>query len=305
LTWGALGYDSRSFYITGYDYAADRVSDTQQAYRRTGVSAFASYPLSRHYRFETSIGYESRAADYPTQTIDPSDPQDIEFVHASDSVPLASVGMVGDTTKYNYYGPHQGSRWRIRYLYGFDTDEGGSRFNDLVIEWRKYLAISRRQEFALRFYGVMSDGNRPNIYAIGGYDTLRGYRTWSIPGNRIAVVNAEWRFPLFDRLDLAFMPLGQVRGRVFADVGAAWFRTNGQEFNYLGQPGFQFYGEKTLPDGTVVCQDGALCDGLAAYGFGITVNLFGLPFNWDWVQRWDFSDSLGGTELYWWVGMRF
>jgi hypothetical protein len=44
-------------------------------------------------------------------------------------------------------------------------------------------------------------------------------------------------------------------------------------------------------------EDGKLTDGVAAYGFGISVNIFGLPFHWDWVKRWDFRTPSAHRDL--------
>lgn len=300
LNWGVLGYDDRSYYITGYDPVRDRFTEKEQLFRRTGLSLFSQYPLSTFFRLEGSVGIEDRKAEIPFQTSD-----GLVIQSTEDLVPLVSLGITGDTTKFNYYGPHQGARWRARFFYGYDLDDGGSLYRDFVLEWRKYVAISRRQELGFRIYGAVSNGASPNIYAIGGYDTIRGYRTRGIAGNRNAFANLEYRFPLIDRLDLAFMSLGEIRGRLFFDIGAAWSVHDGDEFNFFGEPGFQFYGEKTLENGTVVCEDDRLCDGLASYGFGITARIFGLPMHWDFVRKWDLKNTIGGTEVQFWIGMRF
>lgn len=300
LNWGVIGYDDRSFYITGYDPLRDRFTERKQLFRRTGASLFGKYPISTYFRVEGSVGIEDRKAEIPFSTSD-----GLVIQSTEDWVPLLSIGITGDTTKFNYYGPHQGSRWKARFFYGHDLDESGALYRDLVLEWRKYLAISRRQEIGIRLYGVQSSGNQPNVYAIGGYDTLRGYRTRGIPGNRNALLNVEWRFPLIDQLSLSFMNIGQVRGRFFMDIGAAWSVYGNEEYNFFGEPGFQFYGEKILEDGSVVCADDRLCDGLASYGFGVTAWIFGLPFHWDFVRKWDLKNSIGGTEVYWWIGTRF
>jgi outer membrane protein assembly factor BamA len=160
----------------------------------------------------------------------------------------------------------------------------------VYLDARKYLALSRRNEIALRLFGVFASGNRPVIYGIGGADTVRGFPIRSLAGNQVAFANVEWRFPLFDRIDLAFMSLGQVRGRFFLDVGMSCYSPDeGQEFNYLGQPG---------------CT-GRLTDGVSTYGFGFTIYVFGLPMHWDFIKRWDFKETLGSTEVDFWIGTRF
>lgn len=300
LNWGFLLYDDRSYYVYGYDYLRDRFSEREQVYRRTGLAMIGEYPLSTYTRLEGTVGVEERKANLPYYSSG-----GLLFASWQDWVPLLSAGIVGDTAAYNSYGPHRGSRWNAKYYFGYDLDEGGALYRDFVFEWRKYVPISRRQEFGIRFYGLISEGNRPNVYGIGGFDTVRGYRTRGIAGNRNALMNLEYRFPLIDRLDLPFMRIGDVRGRFFVDVGAAWSEYEGNEYNYFGEPGFQFFGEKVLEDGTVVCEDDRLCDGVASYGFGLTARLFGLPLHWDFVKKWDGKETIGGTETQFWIGLRF
>ena len=301
LQWGVTAYDYRLFYLTGYDPVRDRFFDREQVYRYTGLSAIGQYPLSRYYRVEGSVGYLDRAIDQPFV----NDQGQLEFFSYDDQGALASLGLVGDTTDWNSYGPHAGSRWEVRGRYVYDIEDGGTMSQDLQLDGRLYLPLSQRNEIALRLFFGMADGNRPNIYAFGGLDTIRGFRVRSLAGNRAAFTNIEWRFPLIDRLEMPFLRLREVRGRFFVDIGAAWWDTDDGEFNYLGEPGFQFIGEKTLPDGTVVGESGRLQDGVASYGFGLTINLFGLPMHWDFVKRWDFDETLGDTEVDFWIGLQF
>jgi hypothetical protein len=301
LAWGVVGYDDRSFFLTGYDPLRDEFAVREETFRRTGVSGFLQYPISRHTRIEGSIGYDDRSAGIPIQTDD-----GVTITRRDDQVPLGSLGLVGDTTRYRYYGPHSGNRWVVRGFFGADLDEGGTLYRDFNAEWRGYLPITQRAEIAVRVWSAFSDGNAPNVYSFGGYDTLRGYRTRGIAGNRGAFANIEWRFPLVDRLDLSFLRVGEIRGRAFFDIGAAWYNFGGQQFNFRGEPEFVFYGEKIGDDGTVYCaDDDRLCDGVASYGVGFTVWLFGLPMHWDFVQRWDGKDAVGDTESQFWIGLRF
>ena len=78
------------------------------------------------------------------------------------------------------------------------------------------------------------------------------------------------------------------------DVGAAWYQdSQGNKFNMFGEPGFEFQ------------NDGVLVDGVSSYGFGIDVNLFGLPMHWDWTKIWNFDQALTTWETDFWVGVRF
>jgi hypothetical protein len=95
-------------------------------------------------------------------------------------------------------------------------------------------------------------------------------------------------------MDLAFLKLGGIRGRIFLDVGAAWYvDSDGNEFNMFGDSGFKFI------------EDGVLVDGVSSYGFGIDIHMFGLPLHWDWVKIWNFDEALTGWGTDFWIGVRF
>ena len=94
-------------------------------------------------------------------------------------------------------------------------------------------------------------------------------------------------------MDLAFMRLGQIRGRLFFDVGAAWWVFDGQKYNQFFEPGFTFM------------EDGVLVDGVSSYGVGLDLLLFGLPMHFDWSKIWNFDEQLGDTQFDFWVGVGF
>ncbi len=291
LHWGAQLYDSRSYYISGYDPVNFNPISRQRTYRYTAAEGIVQYPFSTYYRVSGKAGYLDRQYDQPF--VDPLTGQ-IGFRSIDNQAPYVGLGAAGDTTFWRSYGPHKGTRWEAQYYYAYDTDGGGALTQNVNLDARAYLPTSRRSEFALRLWIGMANGNQPWIYTFGGLDTLRGFPTYSLSGNRTAFTNIEWRFPLIDRLDLAFLRLGGIRGRVFLDVGAAWYENQaGNRFNQFGEAGFDFW------------QDGALFDGVSSYGFGLDVNLFGLPMHWDWVKIWDFDTSLTGWETTFWVGVRF
>ncbi|MGD8440653.1 MAG: hypothetical protein PVG53_08960 [Holophagae bacterium] len=291
LQWGATLYDYRTFYITGFDPLRGGVSERQQAYRVTAAEANGQYPFSRYYRVQGGVGYLDRQANYPS--LDESTGEVI-FPEVRDRGPFVSAGLAGDTTLWNSYGPHKGTRWELNGLYVFDADGGGALSRNVEFDGRAYVPLSRRNELAFRIFLGAADGNRPHIYAIGGLDTIRGLPTRAMAGNRVGLANVEWRFPLIDRLDFSFLPLGGgIRGRLFFDIGAAWYDVDGQRFNYLGEPGFD------------LVEDGRLVDGVSSYGFGLTIFVFGIPMHWDWVQLWDFKDQLGDRQVEFWMGFQF
>ncbi len=306
MGWGATLYDYRSFYLTGYDYERDQFAEREEAYRVSGATFDVVYPLSRYYRVQGSVGYFDRAASLPVVGPD----GELFYDSFSQQSPIISGAIVGDTTLWAYYGPHQGSRFEVRLTYAQDLDFGGALTQQVEVDYRKYFALSKRNEVAVRLWGGYADGNSPTVYGIGGTDTVRGYPVRALAGTEAAFVNLEWRFPLIDRMDLAFMSIGQIRGRLFMDVGYTCYKVGGREYDYRGLPGCEFIGTKDIIDpatGDVITigEDGALNGGVASYGFGITLNLFGLPFHWDWIKLWNFKETKSGTETNFWIGWQF
>ncbi|MGV8039494.1 MAG: BamA/TamA family outer membrane protein [Thermoanaerobaculaceae bacterium] len=275
----------------------DRIERRQQ-YRETGVAAFAQYPLSVYHRVDANVGFVRRQIAYPAFTED-----GVVFLDQKDNLPWVGLSATGDTTFYQYYGPHGGRRWMLSYASAFDVKEGGILSHGLILDARQYVPLSRRNELALRLWAAASDGNRPNFYYFGGIDTLRGYDYQSLAGNRAFHANLEWRFPLIDHLVLPWLHLASVRGRVFVDVGGAWFDLPGYTVDLGG--GFE-YDVPPFNQGFRFSHDGRLDDAVSSYGFGLSLNLFGLPAHWDFAKRWDFKESLdNGYRTEFWIGIRY
>lgn len=280
--WGGTVFDNRAFWV-GYDQFEGREVRLRRLYRETGAAMFAQYPISLYHRVEGSFGFIRRDVDYPIST-----PEGLAFFPVQDNIPFVDVSLVGDTTLWQSYGPHAGRRWQLTLSNSLDGKDGGTLSRDVRLDMRQYVPISRRTELALRVVARVSDGNRPNLYYFGGLDTLRGYNYRSLVGNRTGYVNLEWRFPLVDFLALPFLQMGGIRGRVFVDVGAAWFDLDDykQSFRFM--------------------EDGRFKDGLASYGFGLSANLLGLPMHWDFSKRWDGRSTLSeGYRTTFWVGYRY
>ncbi|TAM46354.1 MAG: hypothetical protein EPN53_13360 [Acidobacteria bacterium] len=282
LQWGVSIFDNRSYYV--YASPVEDNVQRQRIFRQTGVALFAQYPLSIYHRVEGAVGYIDQEADYPFLTPEGQ----VAFVGLSNKVPFAQAAFTGDTTFWQSYGPHGGHRYQLSYQYAMNGSGGGVLSKDISFDGRQYVPISRRNEFALRLYAVSASGRQPNIYYFGGLDTLRGFDFRSLAGNRGGYLNTEWRFPLIDHLVLPWLHVAGVRGRFFLDVGGAWFDV----------PGFK------QPFRCV--NDGRLQDCVSSYGFGMSLDLFGLPVNWDFSKRWDFKHTFDkGAQTSFWVGFQY
>ena len=127
-------------------------------------------------------------------------------------------------------------------------------------------------------------GTRPTPFFLGGLDTVRGVDFRSLVGDRAFFANAEFRFPLIDLLATPVLGFRGIRGVIFFDTGAAWFK---------GLP-FKFYSSQTH----------SLVDGVAAYGAGFSFNLLGLEANVDFARPTTFKVNQP-VRTDFWIGYRF
>ena len=286
--WQLEAFDTRTYYYTG-DPILDRTQRGRVIYQATGATASIIYPLSFYHRIEGGLGYIYRKDAYPVAGTDPFLP---EFQTFSDDFPIAQSALVGDSATFAEYGPISGRRWRIGAAYAPDlhggggSGGGGTLFTSADIDFRQYIPLTRRSNFALRVFAGESTGNRPTPYYIGGLDTLRGIDFRSFSGDRAFFSNLEFRFPLLDVLATPFLAFRGIRGVLFFDVGGAW---------YHNIESFRFYNGDTK----------RLQDAIAAYGWGFTASFLGLDLNWDFAKRYDFKQSQGGFVTSFWIGTRF
>jgi Tol biopolymer transport system component len=289
--WGLHLFDTRDYYVIPDPIRGGEVVNRQQVNRTTALIGFWSHPFDVYHRFDIGGGALSRSYTFLTLKQGPIDPGESPYNFNSlsdDFVPIATASFTGDSAVETRWGPIDGGRYQISTQYGYDTKRGGTLTWTSQVDFRRYLQVSARSNLAARVFMGVSQGNFPSYFYLGGFDTLRGYDFRSIVGDRAFSVNLEYRFPLLDALISPVFDFRGIRGRVFLDVGGAWF-------NSLGQ-GFRFWDAKNH----------RLEDALSSYGWGLTVRFLGLDLNWDFAQAWDFQDSLrGGLHSEFWIGTRF
>ncbi|MBP9145509.1 MAG: PD40 domain-containing protein [Thermoanaerobaculia bacterium] len=290
-TWSVQAFDRRDFYVLGGISGSplDR-EERQQAIQQTGAQGSFIYPFSLYHRVSAGAGYIFQKADLFTGQVVPDENGNPvpEIQNFEDEYPYVTAALVGDSAVFTQHGPVSGRRWRLDAVYAFDQDAGGALYTQYELEMRQYLAVSQRSNLALRLYTGYAGGNEVLPLYFGGLDDLRGVDFRSMVGDRVFYTNIEYRFPLIDVLATPLVSFRGVRGRVFLDVGGAWFDVYGQDFDFWNS------------------EDGRLQDAVSSYGFGVTINLMGIDLNWDFAQLWDFKDSLDdsfGTQF--WIGTRF
>jgi outer membrane protein assembly factor BamA len=206
-----------------------------------------------------------------------------------DDFPYVQASLTGDTSVFGSWGAHRGHRYLISTDYapnlGGDDDESGMLQNRSFIDARQYVPTSQRSELAFRVFGGVSEGDFPQPFYFGGFDTVRGFEFRELVGDNAFYANVEWRFPLIDLLATPILNFEGIRGRVFFDIGGAWF----QDFQ-----SFRVYNSDLE----------RLEDAVSAYGVGLTIRFFGLSLNWDFAKTWDFETS-SDLKTSFWIGERF
>src|SRR5437660_1696600 len=159
------------------------------------------------------------------------------------------VALVHDDALFGFVGPFAGSRSRFE----LEPTFGTWQFNGVSADWRRYF-FARPFTLAVRglFFGRF--GRDADLFPqfLGSTELLRGYTAGSILnndclnpntssggltgcstldqliGSKIAVFNAELRFPLTRSLVLGFLPIGlpPIEGALFYDMGLAWYGTS-------------------------------------------------------------------------------
>jgi Tol biopolymer transport system component len=261
------------------------------------------YPLNRFSRFETGVQLNSisqgivqvfqdcNAAGYCT---------DIQF-NDTTSFPTInyvtpSVAFVSDNSLFGTTGPVLGRRMRFQ----ASQSVGGLTFSDFLVDYRRYdPIIFNTLTFATRFLSSVSVGPDETFFPkyIGRPDFIRGYdranfnfvdctsiigagqtqcANAQLAGSRVAVFNAELRFPIIRRFDVGSnFGLPPLDGLLFYDAGLAW--SKGQTPHLGSAPA------NTNPDFNRYP--------LASYGAGLRVNLFNLA-----ILRWDYARPLVGER---------
>ncbi len=191
------------------------------------------------------------------------------------SVSSPSVSFVGDNTLNGWYGPVNGQRYNLSFTPSFRWTDNGLSYQTWTFDGRRYWDLTNNYTFAGRVLAGASYGPDAQGFSVGGFSTLRGYPDFDLTGSRVAIVNAELRFPFIQQLGLIGpVPLGlfNLRGAAFTDMGLVWNDGDPLRFSH------------------VVNGDRRLVDPKFGFGVGIRSGLYFLILKLDTAWRTDFHD---------------
>jgi Tol biopolymer transport system component len=289
--WGVALFQYRFDLL--YTFQSPVLTQTQTQINR-GMQIFISRPFSRFNRFELSLAGVNRSRELVDITFNTffgirrnrrGSLGSVNFVQPS-------AALVTDNVLYGITGPIAGARGRIEIM----PTIGQLRFTRFLLDYRKYYNVLQRYAFSFRFYGIGSEGRDQELFPFGGPYDFRGMDFWAVWASKMALFNAEFRFPLVDYLALGWpLPIAfqQIRGSLFLDVGSAWDQHTSaiQAGQYSGYPN-----AGTLVNGRLVRGNGlgpSTIEEVAggpvavAYGLGIRSRLGFLVFKFDIAHQID------------------
>lgn len=279
--WGYSLYDMRRFYIR-YDYEDGVRYEREEGYRISGGTFYLIYPFNIYNRVNFGIGWQYVKLRIPYVSGYSSGFPEIDFLEYSKHYPfIMSSYNIDNTVGYDNI-PIAGTRGQVYWSLSPEL-RGKQKYVESTTDLRHYIYITKNSQIALRLVGFYSTGKYPTVFSFGGIDTLRGYRYREFFGTRGFFTNFEFRFPLFYELNSPIFKFYDIQGRVFWDLGGAWFKD---------EP-FQFI------------KDGRLKDAKSSYGIGFTIRFLGFDWNWDWASRWDFKEADKNMKFSFWIGYRF
>ena len=220
-----------------YNYQSPILTQVTTQINR-GVHFFVSRPFSKFSRLELGVQGVHRTRELV----------DVSFnyfgIRRNRRGSLGSVNflqptaaLVTDHTLYGVTGPIAGARGRIEVTPTF----GELQYTRGFVDYRSYINVLQRYAFAFRLFGLASEGRDQELFPFGGPYDFRGANYWSVWGSKVAMVNAEFRFPLIDVLAMGWpLPVAfqQIRGSLFIDAGGAWDQNTSavQANQYAGYP---------------------------------------------------------------------
>jgi hypothetical protein len=215
-----------NFFGTGNDFSPDYIEKFSAMYPRIRFSA--TKQIKPHLFMGIRLGYE----DFDFTKVDSGGILDKMLVVGSRGGRHSSLGF---QTNYDsrdaLFSPTRG--WVVEsYIYNAGSFVGGDfNFQRFFVDASHYKAVGKNGVLAFNGALVLSAGNVPfhQMPVIGGTKRLRGYYEGKYSDKNLAILQTEYRFPLFWRFGaVVFGGVGEV-----ASTPLGWSLAN-VRYNYGG-----------------------------------------------------------------------
>ena len=294
---GAAIFNWNDFYIEGEDKFWQR---------STGIAGYLSYPLDRFFRVDLQLGRYSRFLTFVGEEKERSEKK---------SFTLMGLSVVKDVVVWSNFGPYSGMRYNLSLEQTVKLRQRDAEMTNAIMDFRKYFKLGQRSNFAVRVIGAASMGHdREKFYlgssfrqAQGGFyfarTLMRGYDFDEISGNRVGLLNLEFRIPFIDELRFGWpfvWGLGGIRGVLFMDFAGVWPRPSGA-LDIHGEP--MQYDSQFKPWDTA--KGFRLADLRASVGAGFRIGLGLLSLSFDFAKKTDLRDLGSGYKFHFGLGQEY
>ncbi len=290
-------------YYDPYFYNFLTYKDALATRKISGISISSYYPLNKYLRTEASLGFYHYEEDfynpYLTHSLFVRGRTFTSFWNGNHL--LLNFSLIGETTKFKYYGPVSGNTFRITFSQALPLAESFFNNTSLEVDLRHYLHLGADLIFAVRFEGFGSWGKNPYIFYFGGNNQVRSSYYYNIIANQGWYANLELRFPLINSASTLIGQIGPVRGTFFFDVAQA--KLKGYPAKFISFEGLDSSGAPLFRES----------EAIGSYGYGFEFFLLGLPVHLEFAKRlewpaiknpFDFN-SYGNFETKFWIGFDF
>jgi len=209
---------------TGFAYGVYRFSgrrydltdrDLYYFERAYGGYFALSYPLSKFERIQSSVSLTNSNKEL-----------DVTLFDRKALLVSNAVSFVHDNSLWGPSGPIDGRRFSLTLAYTTDIQYSNVNYYTVLGDYRNYFRLGDRSALASRFWIFYNHGKESRRFVMGGSWDLRGFRRWSIRGEKLWLTSQELRFPFIDQFAVRF-PFGgvsfwSIRGALFLDAGGAW-----------------------------------------------------------------------------------
>ncbi|MFW6021991.1 MAG: BamA/OMP85 family outer membrane protein [Halanaerobiaceae bacterium] len=201
-----------SFGVSLYDKNSKGSDSDDGKYKehRRGGNISLGHKLIEDWNGKIRFKIEDSTIDYVEDTDSEGNPLDTEKA----SVRSLTLQTNRDTTDHPF-NPTRGAIDTFSVEYAGQILGGNFNFTKYNADVRRYYpGFKLGHAWGLRAKGGIGIGDIPELekYRLGGSESLRGYEYGEVDGDKMLLLNAEYRFPIVDNFT----------GVVFTDAGNAW-----------------------------------------------------------------------------------
>ena len=211
IAYGLFRFSGRRYDITDPD-----ASTSLPVFYETQYGGFGgvSYPLSKFRRVEvnTSLSWSDK---------------DVLIRNRKALLLSNTASLIHDNALYSPNGPVAG--WRAGLTAAYTTDIRYSNVSYFTgqVDLRIYHRLLPSVTFASRVTGRWNQGKEARLFVAGGSWDIRGFKIFSVRGQKMWLTSHELRFPLVNAPSLMtpiLAPFGitSLRGALFFDAAHAW-----------------------------------------------------------------------------------